>query len=576
MSGSSDSQYYTPKNAGFFEYIEQVPLFSMDGRYTKNEEINSESVYELNRSKKYLLPTSQLLELGIPKYDKRIIDYSGMIKIIDDFHHWAEIDVKQFRNKILNFNKFNTWISQFEIIDFQDMHSLLTSIVASMRQSLYANIDCTRSEYKILDYLPENNEFNAKIQYPTVKHKLIYNSSYNFGIPITIKLTPNDIFKETNYHSNNNYKEQIIHEAAIGVALNTIANKTPNFMYFYGLLPCDLQINTDNIKESNICHDIEYPGYAVYEYISGVSLEDVLRGRTNIELSNKDIVNVLCQVLLSLAIASKEISFTHYNLTLNNIMIVPLSKNMEVMYEYDGNVFKLRQTRYLAKIINYQTSYAYIENAGIHIANDFSGFEQYGYRAGPNHQYDIIMLMTQEYNEEIEELIMESISHLYIYDTPDVLISDIYYSFVLPKEEQDSYKYSGLSVFDYFVYTLDLKIMYYENSQIERNWIIPYDYLFDVDDDNKIKNICLTNKDKMNVMKRKILDTILNDEKSADESLIKNFSDSFKNYISEIIDNYNNNITQYTEKSLEGRNLIFDTDKLYFSEFMETYKIQNI
>ena len=577
-------EFYTPRDAEYIEYTQQIPFMSLDGRYIKYEEIKSEPIYELPRDNKYLIPTSELIEILMPPYDTSIIDYNGMINIVNEFHNSIEKDIKYFGNKILNFNKFNTLISSIDINDIQYINMFISSIIGNMRQSLYANIDCKRSEYILLNNLSENNIFQGNIQHPTIKHKLITNRNNKGSIPITIKIIQDDEIYD--FKQINNYKEQIIHEAAIGVALNSIVDKTPNFMYFYGLLPCDIQIDSDDIKQSNSCNDVEYPGYPVYEYIPGVSMEDIMRGNSSIKFEFVDIINILCQVLLSLAIASKEISFTHYNLNLKNIMILSYSQPIEVMYEYDNDILKW-ETRYLAKIIDYERAYAYIDNYKIHITNNFTGLEEYGYRAAPNHQYDIIKLITQEYNNEIEQLLMESISHLYIYNTPDVLIEDIDYSYILPKKEQNNYKYSAISVFDYFVYKLNLEIQYFKDSQIESSFIIPYKEIFDDIDnrdntdntDNKFSNICIDNsKDQMNLIKRELLSllTITYNGKEINEALIEEYKFSVKNYLNELINNYNNIVEQYINNSQEGKKLI-DMDKLYFSEFVERkYKFKNI
>ena len=522
----------------------------------------------LPRNNKHLKYTSELLDIKVPEFDTSNIDYYGMIGIINYFQTLIQTTILYPWNRIINFNKLIKWKSSLSINKQLQYNLLIASFIANIRNSLYANPDCTRNEYRIENYIPrgtQNSIFTGKIQYPTVKHKLIYNSDNNLGIPITVK-TMED------YHINNNHKEQIIHEAAIGVALNSIGDKTPNFMYFYGLLPCDLQINTNNIKESNICHDIEYPGYAVYEYIEGKSLFDVLNDLTSI-----DVINILCQILLSLAIASKEISFTHYNLTLNNIIVVDLNREQDIMYEFDGSIFKLRQTRYLAKIINYHTAYALYQDT--HIVKNMTGFEQYGYRAGPNHQYDIIMLMKELYHvtisisgeDELKKILLESINHLYENDIQISDINSIYYTYLTPIYEQNMYTYSAISVFDYLVSVYDLRIEYEENKVMNEKLEIPYETLFE-QIKTKLKRICIeSKKDEMNNTKRTLLNSLINpidstiSNKYDDKTLINSYRDYTKEYVNELIENYNDIIDKYTNKFYPQTNQYFYGDYIPIS-----------
>ena len=535
------------------EDVEDIEYSRPSKRIRREEKNLYRANLSLPKDDNNLIYASELLRLIVPPFDISRIDYEGMMNIINVFQSSVQLNYSYPWNSIIDFNELKIWKSSLPIHHHYRYHNLVSNLVGKMRDSLYANADCKRNEYSIQKYISsglEGSTFRGKIEHPTIKHKLITNKRNEEGIPVVIKLTNGD--------SNNNYKEQIIHEAAIGVALNSLSNLTPNFMYFYGLLPCDLQINGDDIKQSNICNDIEYPGYPVFEYIEGTTFEDAIDGKGKIKLNRLDIVNILCQVLLSLAIASDEIKFTHYDLHHRNIMVVDLGQEKDILYQFDGSTFKWK-TRYLAKIIDYGRSYAKFSDKEI-VYNMFS-YEQSGFRAGPNHQYDFIQLATEIYDGnqddkyELENILLKAINHLFVFDTRNVSLSDIRYKHVLPLDQQNMFKYSAISVFDYLITQYILSIEYMKDELIsELMDDIPYNRIFKKSD-KRLSNICITNKkDKMNNVKRRVLSSLVKPNYSIKAAefdgnpLINAYRLSTKEYINEVIQNYNDIVKQYTDK----------------------------
>ena len=491
---------------------------------------------------KHLRKATEIMKINIPKYNTSLIDYDGMMNIVNDFHHNIDVNMNE---GILNFAKFDKWSQSLPINDYVNVNKIMSQLIASMRTSLLRQVECIElKNYKINQRLAsgvEGTTYSGNIEHPTIKYRLVEDDNSK-EIPIVIKII--------NGSDDNNYKEEIIHEAAIGVALNSIATKTPNFMYFYGLLPCDIEINPYNIKESNICTGTEYPGYPVYEYIKGKTLADMIKAK---ELKRNEIINILCQVLLSLSIASKEILFTHYDLHLNNIMIVSLPQPMSVMYEMDGMVFKWN-TKYLAKIIDYGRAYALYD--GVHIVKNMTGFEQYGFRAGPNHQFDIVNL--------IKRLkLFNLMNHLLDYDLPKT--QTFYYKYAILPKEQNNYNFSGISIFDNIIKEYNVSIFYSMDSNLILSRI-PRQDIYDVID-FKRDRLCLSLIDEMNDIKRRILQQITSSQKP-DQDLLKIYNQMMKQYINDIVNNHNDIVDSYN-RNLYKKSFQYEAiDKVYSVDYL--------
>ena len=164
------------------------------------------------------------------------------------------------------------------------------------------------------------------------------------------------------------YKKRLIHETTIASILNTIGDKTPNFIYFYGFIQ----------------------NYCLYEYINGMTLEDWLQDKQD----EKDILSIIIQVLLSIEIAAKEFNFTHFDLNMNNIMIIELNKERNLNYILDEHKFSIK-SRYIVKIIDFEFSTIMYQNHHYFFEENF--IEDIGLNNEYCHCKDIIKFLSYLY-----------------------------------------------------------------------------------------------------------------------------------------------------------------------------------
>lgn len=239
------------------------------------------------------------------------------------------IDYFRIERQYKYFNLFNE--NKINIKNLQNFSKRFTTYNNHLLNTFISYYLCS----KLLDIdrkLQMNNKFVNKIGQKTQ------------GTTFTISIDGINVVGKVFIDENNNIKDtEQLHESVIGIALNSISHKTPNFMYYYGSYPCQ-----PNIKVKNICKKRDYPGYSLFEYINGKSLGTWLQSIKN----EIEVINVYAQIILSLEIAYKELKFTHYDLHKENILIIDLNEEKYITYVHNGKTFSLK-SRYLVKIIDY-------------------------------------------------------------------------------------------------------------------------------------------------------------------------------------------------------------------------------
>jgi len=171
------------------------------------------------------------------------------------------------------------------------------------------------------------------------------------------------------------YKDDIKHEYNIGLDINTIRDRVPNFIGTIGYLKCNIgNNNTKPCIMSNNNYDREY---LVLEYAEGRSLINVAN---DLSINNNDYNNILLQIIMALDIAQKELGFVHYDLHMKNILIHKLPKLTKLLYgQYSI------ETQYLPRILDYGRSYTH--KVGGRIYWNCGVYDKY------NEYHDIIYLL---------------------------------------------------------------------------------------------------------------------------------------------------------------------------------------
>ena len=150
----------------------------------------------------------------------------------------------------------------------------------------------------------------------------------------------------------------IVHELAVGLAVNTLKNRVPNFMYTWGGFVCSPPER--NTKLANPSSSVEYK-YKFekmcvnsYENPQVILLNEFINGNSlRVLLDQKDFnytmfLEIIFQLACAIDIAQKELSFIHNDLHSENVL-VQISEHPS-NFNYDG---KTISSHFIPVIIDY-------------------------------------------------------------------------------------------------------------------------------------------------------------------------------------------------------------------------------
>lgn len=165
-------------------------------------------------------------------------------------------------------------------------------------------------------------------------------------------------------------ESELYREYILGVnALNKLRYYVPTLAYVLGIFKCLSPTTRGNVA-SNLCKTTgrgEKTPYVIYEMAKGPSVSNIFRlfqpgdGR---DVENfKKILEIFVQILITLEIAQREYSFTHFDLHISNVMSKSYLETNPLQYDVsiDDKTYQITTTT-VPVIIDYGASSAKINN----------------------------------------------------------------------------------------------------------------------------------------------------------------------------------------------------------------------
>jgi sulfur transfer complex TusBCD TusB component (DsrH family) len=162
----------------------------------------------------------------------------------------------------------------------------------------------------------------------------------------------------------NNYIRQF-YEYFIGINLNHLRDIVPTFVYTLGNFQCgkldlnfkDLEYleNSKKNKKSDkgyLCSDLKDKKdseFICLEYIEGKTLNESFG-----EINLKQWLIIFCQILIGLEVAQEKLSFSHFDLHSNNIILKRVSKNYKVIICEE--IYNVNGPEFIPVIIDFEIS----------------------------------------------------------------------------------------------------------------------------------------------------------------------------------------------------------------------------
>jgi hypothetical protein len=181
--------------------------------------------------------------------------------------------------------------------------------------------------------------------------------------------------------ANHRQSYNMLHELLVGLVLNFLRPYTPNFMYVWGGFSCSsptqgaprpgarpgssvryahnfdtlcvnntpdnmdvLMLNENVANASSFFDTFQGAAGAAAARVAGAAVADLVRW--------VDILAILFQIIISLAIAQNFCKFVHGDLHARNVLVKRLPAEVVLQYTLNGNNYQLT-TRYIAVIIDY-------------------------------------------------------------------------------------------------------------------------------------------------------------------------------------------------------------------------------
>ena len=161
--------------------------------------------------------------------------------------------------------------------------------------------------------------------------------------------------------------DETLREYLVGIeCINNLRYTVPTFAYTLGGFRCS-QLK----KDKPICTSKKgITTFVVYESIPGETVYDALKSG---KMDFKEWIRLFVQMLISLEIAQRDCSFTHYDLHTNNVMIRPVD-NIRYSAVLDDLIYEIGPADTIPVIIDYGLSS--VQLSGKNIGK--YGFEKHG------------------------------------------------------------------------------------------------------------------------------------------------------------------------------------------------------
>lgn len=147
--------------------------------------------------------------------------------------------------------------------------------------------------------------------------------------------------------------ESKVREYFIGIkAINTLRYLTPSFVYTLGAFLCPKP------GEIESCDSSKNTAFVLYEKIPGESVQSLL---TNDKLDFKQFLLLLCQLLLGLEVAQREVRFTHFDMHTDNVMVRFGSGDSSYAIPLDMNTYIVNDPEFIPVVIDFGAATSFID-----------------------------------------------------------------------------------------------------------------------------------------------------------------------------------------------------------------------
>nr|QBK84853.1 MAG: serine/threonine protein kinase [Pithovirus LCDPAC02] len=235
--------------------------------------------------------------------------------------------------------------------------------------------------------------------------------------------------------------ERVLNEYYIGLKLNKLRDKIPNFVFLYSIITSKDVIsfaNIDGYYKDNHKHIL-----LLMENLQGRKLRIFLNEESN-DIPN--IINIFLQIVLALNSVNQYYNFLHDDLHFNNIIIQNLNKERVITYKVkmNGKIVNINlRIEYLVKIFDFNKSRIGKKSVHVPMLNDI-------YYLFNNKYTNFKMYLPEEFRTSINKLML---------DTYDIFLYKLLYeSNINEYLDFTNIKYTKFNCDEYLIKDKDIKL----------------------------------------------------------------------------------------------------------------------
>lgn len=252
----------------------------------------------------------------------------------------------------------------------------------------------------------------------------------------------------------------LVREYYIGIyGINNLRYVVPNFVYTLGAF---LETKTNN-------------AFIVYEHIRGDTLGYALQNNT---ITFEQFLNIFIQLLFALEIAQKNISFCHFDLHANNVILRPISKPYQYTLIINNYQYTITATDFIPTIIDYGMTTVNVKNKIIGI-DDFSKFGMMHYMVQGADMYKLLFYCYAKSSGTLQRQIAGLLLFYGKYDPYKLLITPVEQIYLYTKEyvKKNTFSYSAtFTPYDFINWILSNNFDITTIKKSSRNIYMPLNY----------------------------------------------------------------------------------------------------
>ena len=278
------------------------------------------------------------------KFFNDIVQDSKVRKGIKQFKPCNKFRIKNFDNKKIKSHVISKMLEN----DFGDYNKMqaISCLVISALKSISSSNDENLPSREIQNWLTNIKSIASGVQGNVYFANLFLNT-----FPIAFKLSKESKIKDCLIEQYFDFRAEYFKSFR---AVNSLREFVPTFMYTFAMFDCNVEMepmSLDLDKDTLCVNKTPLQPFVLTERIKGKTIADAItKGYMK---SGEDFLIIYQQILLSLEVAQREISFAHFDLHGNNLILMPVPDGYTYSVLIDNKKITIVDPKFIPVFIDF-------------------------------------------------------------------------------------------------------------------------------------------------------------------------------------------------------------------------------